>query len=142
MSAAASIPRSISNLLLLGAFALVALILAVGAPTAGAGTRAPEVEFVRLNGYPAPGTPPAYNKVGVLKVGREHARNVLILNPGTSASAAYFAPLAKTIAQRAKRWQVWAVERRENLLEDHSVADRVRAGGPRRACCSTTTSVT
>ena len=104
------------------------LILAVGAdrrgrhPCTGGRVRAAE----RL---PRAWNAPAYNKVGVLKVGREHARNVLILNPGTSASAAYFAPLAKTIAQRAKRWQVWAVERRENLLEDHSVADRVRAEG-------------
>jgi len=66
--------------------------------------------------------------VGVLKVGPKHAKNVLILNPGTSASSAYFAPLAKTIVERAKGWQVWAIERRENLLEDHSVLDRAKAG--------------
>ena len=41
---------------------------------------------------------------------------MLVLNPGTSASAAYFAPLAKAIVARAPGWQVWAVERRENLL--------------------------
>ena len=51
-----------------------------------------------------------------------------MLNPGTSASAAYFAPLARSVVAKAKGWQVWAVERRENLLEDQSVADRAKAG--------------
>jgi pimeloyl-ACP methyl ester carboxylesterase len=99
---------------------LVCAVLA--APAAGA------VRFQRLDGFRAPGTPDRLNKVGVLKVGPSTAPNVLILNPGTSASAAYFAPLAKTVAKRAKGWQVWAVERRENLLEDHSIANRVKAG--------------
>ena len=88
---------------------------------------ASDVRFQRLDGFRAPGTPDRLNKVGVLKVGPRKAPNVLILNPGTSASAAYFAPLAKTLVKRAKGWQVWAVERRENLLEDHSAADRVKA---------------
>ena len=48
--------------------------------------------------------------------------------PGTSASAAYFEPLAKTITAKNPGWQVWSVERRENLLEDHSVADAAKAG--------------
>ena len=48
--------------------------------------------------------------------------------PGTSASAAYFEPLAKTITAKNPDWQVWSVERRENLLEDHSVADAAKAG--------------
>jgi hypothetical protein len=85
-------------------------------------------DFARLDGFAARGTPDRLNKVGVLKFGAERARNVLVLSPGTSASAAYFAPLAKTIVRRAKGWQVWAVERRENLLEDHSVADLVKRG--------------
>jgi pimeloyl-ACP methyl ester carboxylesterase len=84
--------------------------------------------FERLAGFKAPGTPAKYNKVGVLKVGPKTARNVLILNPGTSASAAYFAPLARTVVKQAKGWQVWAVERRENMLEDHSVLNRLKQG--------------
>src|SRR5215208_5358265 len=78
------------------------------------------VSFKRIAGYASPGTPAKYNKVGILKIGSKKAKNVLVLNPGTSASAAYFAPLAKDVVRRAKGWQVWAVERRENLLEDHS----------------------
>jgi hypothetical protein len=86
------------------------------------------VSFKRIAGYRSPGTPAKYNKVGILKIGSKKARNVLVLNPGTSASASYFAPLAKDVVRRAKGWQVWAVERRENLLEDHSVFNRAKAG--------------
>jgi pimeloyl-ACP methyl ester carboxylesterase len=110
-----------------GRVALVAAAvgLAFGAlpPTATSAVR-----FERLDGFAAPGTPDEFNKVGVLKIGPRRARNILILNPGTSASASYFAPLAKDVAREAKGWQVWAVERRENLLEDHSVLDRAKSG--------------
>ena len=34
----------------------------------------------------------------------------------------------RTWSRRAKGWQVWAVERRENLLEDHSVFNKAKAG--------------
>ena len=73
-----------------------------------------------MKGYAAPGTPAKYNKVGVIKVGSRHARNVLVLEPGTSAGGGYFVPLAQWIVSRAPGWQVWSVERRENLLEDQS----------------------
>jgi pimeloyl-ACP methyl ester carboxylesterase len=86
------------------------------------------VEFERLDGFNEPGTPDNLDRVGILKVGPERARNVLVLNPGTSASAAYFRPMAEWVTEQAKGWQVWAVERRENLLEDHSLFDRQKAG--------------
>ena len=86
------------------------------------------VRFRRLHAFHAPGTPVRLDKVGVLEIGPRSARNVLVLSPGTSASAAYFAPLAKTVVSQAKGWQVWAVERRENQLEDHSVLDRAKHG--------------
>src|SRR5664280_1157826 len=65
-----------------------------------------------MDGFPAPGTPPQYNKVGILKVGPSSAKNVLVLEPGTSAGSAYFVPLAKWIVSRTNGWQVWSVERR------------------------------
>ena len=106
--------------------ALVAsLALLAAAPPAPA---APSVRYTRIQGHAAPGTPAKYNRVGILEVGPRRARNVLVLNPGTSASAAYFRPLAESIVARAKGWQVWAVERRENLLEDHTMLDRAKAG--------------
>src|SRR5690349_3274468 len=105
------------------------LLLAAVAVTLAPAWAAPSrVRFVQLDGYPAPGTPPELNKVGVLQIGRRSARNILVLNPGTSASAAYFAPLAKTIVGLTHGWQVWAVERRENLLEDHSMLDAAKHG--------------
>jgi pimeloyl-ACP methyl ester carboxylesterase len=107
----------------LAAAAAAALTLGAFAPSAMADTR-----FERIAGFAAPGTPAKFNRVGVLKVGPARAKNVLVLNPGTSASAAYFAPLAKDIVRRAKGWQIWAVERRENLLEDHSVINQFKAG--------------
>ena len=107
------------------ALAISAILLAVATAARAASS---EPRFERLDGFAAPGTPADFNKVGVLQIGSKKARNVLILNPGTSASAAYFAPLAKTIVAKARGWQVWAVERRENLLEDHSVLDRAKQG--------------
>src|SRR4051794_16683602 len=101
------------------------LLLAAVAPSASA---AVPVRFERLAGFHAPGTPAQLNQVGVLQIGPRNARNILVLSPGTSAGAAYFAPLAKSLVQRARGWQVWAVERRENLLEDHSVLDGAKQG--------------
>ena len=108
-----------------------ALVMAVGFLVALAARPAlsdVDVRFERLDGFAAPGTPAELNKVGVLEIGPKRAQNILVLNPGTSASAAYFAPLAKTVVEKAKGWQVWAVERRENLLEDHSVLDQAKDG--------------
>jgi hypothetical protein len=103
----------------------VAVCLAILAPSA---TAAVKVRFERIQGFDARATPARYDKVGVLEVGPRSAPNILILNPGTSASAAYFAPLAKTVVGKTRGWQVWAVERRENLLEDHSVLNRAKRG--------------
>ncbi len=109
------------------ALAAVGAALAFAAVAPAAPAKVP-VSFERLTGFDAPGTPSKYDKVGVLKIGPKHARNVLVLNPGTSASASYFVPVAKDIVTRAEGWQVWAVERRENLLEDHSMFNRAKAG--------------
>jgi pimeloyl-ACP methyl ester carboxylesterase len=85
------------------------------------------VSFTRIAGFASPGTPAKYNKVGILKTGAKTAKNIIVLNPGTSASAAYFQPLAQDIVAKRPDWQVWAVERRENLLEDHSRLDQAKA---------------
>jgi pimeloyl-ACP methyl ester carboxylesterase len=108
----------------------VALAVAVTAclAAAPAGSAKISVRFQRIAGFHSPGTPAKYNRVGILKTGSPKAKNVLVLNPGTSASAAYFEPLAKAIVTRARGWQVWAVERRENLLEDQSVLDKAKEG--------------
>jgi pimeloyl-ACP methyl ester carboxylesterase len=91
---------------------------------------------------PAPGTPEPFapprtlrlpthidlNQVGVIKVGPKTAKNVLVLEPGTSAGGGYFVPFAKSLVERVKGWQVWSVERRENLLEDQSMLHKAKLG--------------
>jgi pimeloyl-ACP methyl ester carboxylesterase len=107
----------------------VAALLASSTPAIGAKQSAGvDVRVRRLDGFSAPGTPAKYNKVGVIETGPSDAKNILVLVPGTSASAAYFEPLAKDIVRKAKGWQVWAIERRENLLEDHSVLNQAKKG--------------
>src|SRR6201995_1781658 len=81
-----------------------------------------------MGGARAPGTPTRYDRVGVLRIGPRSAPNVLVLEPGTSAGSAYFAPLARWVVSRDPGWQVWSVERRENLLEDQSVLRRAKRG--------------
>ncbi len=80
-----------------------------------------------VKGASAPG-PAKYDRVRVIEQGPRHARNVLVLVPGTSGGAAYFHPVAADIVKRLKGWRVWSVDRRENLLEDHSVLDKALAG--------------
>ena len=81
-----------------------------------------------MEGFAAPSTPARYDMVGVIKVGSSTAKNVLVLEPGTSEGSAYFVPLAKWIVSRDSGWQVWAVERRQNLLEDQSELNRFKDG--------------
>jgi pimeloyl-ACP methyl ester carboxylesterase len=81
-----------------------------------------------IDGAHPQGTPTDLDKVGMLKFGPSQARNVLVLNPGTSASSSYFAPLARTVVRQLNGWQVWAVERRENLLEDQSMLNKFKRG--------------
>jgi pimeloyl-ACP methyl ester carboxylesterase len=103
-----------------------ALVLICLALPASAAARPLSVTWLR--GFAAPGTPAKYNKVGVIKVGSAKAKNVLVFEPGTSAGSAYFVPLAKWIISKAPDWQVWSVERRQNLLEDQSLVNFSKQG--------------
>jgi pimeloyl-ACP methyl ester carboxylesterase len=122
-------PKSRRSVLLLAAM-IVSLAASVApvTPPVAASPPDPQVRFKRLEGFAAPGTPLQFNKVGVIETGSNRAKNILILVPGTSASAAYFEPLAKDIVNRTSGWQVWSVERRENLLEDQSMLDLAKQG--------------
>ncbi len=116
---------------------LLASLLAALAPAAGA----VRIKRLWLPAFHAPKTPETFitprgshlahelklNRVGVIEVGPVTARNVLVLEPGTSAAAAYFVPFAKSLVERVHGWQVWSVERRENLLEDQSQLDAAKS---------------
>ena len=97
------------------------------APSTTAAPAAP-LGVTWMAGFTAPGTPAMYDKVGVIKVGPASAKNVLVLEPGTSGGSAYFVPLAEWIVSTVSGWQVWSVERRENLLEDQSVLNSFKQG--------------
>jgi pimeloyl-ACP methyl ester carboxylesterase len=98
-----------------------------GSPARGLEQSRVPIRVVTMRGSDGPG-PSRYNRVRVVEVGRRQARHVLVLVPGTSAGAGYFVPVAEDIVAALHGWQVWAVDRRENLLEDHSVLDRARGG--------------
>jgi pimeloyl-ACP methyl ester carboxylesterase len=72
----------------------------------------------------------ALDKIAIIKIKPKHgnAPNVLVLEPGTSAAAAYFVPFAKSLVEATPGWQVWAVERRENFLEDQNELTKYKFG--------------
>ena len=115
--------RSLVAAMVLGSMVAVA---SIGVSSAGASTKPLGVTWMRS--FAAPGTPTKYDKVGVIKVGSASAKNVLVLEPGTSAAGAYFVPLAEWIVAKTKGWQVWAVVRRESLLEDQSELNLFKEG--------------
>lgn len=108
----------------IAAAALGALLMSLA--VAGTSDAAPRV--VTLNGFKAPGTPAQYNKVKVVKQGSPQGKKILVLVPGTSAGATNFGPLASALVKQLKGWQVWSIERRENLLEDHSALQKYLKG--------------
>jgi len=119
-----------------------AVAIACGAFAVGASASAIKIHRMFMPAPPAPGTPEPFapprtlrlpqridlNSVGVVKVGPTNAKNVLVLEPGTSAGAGYFVPFAKSLTERLPGWQVWSVERRENLLEDQSMLHLAKTG--------------
>jgi pimeloyl-ACP methyl ester carboxylesterase len=108
--------------------ACLALAAGTASGSLGKAASAPALKVTWMPGFAAPGTPARYDKVGVIKVGPASARNVLVLEPGTSAAASYFVPLAKWIVATTRGWQVWSVERRENLLDDQSELNLAKEG--------------
>lgn len=109
---------------------LIALVVALASATiALTATAQAALKVTWMPGVSSPGTPARLDRVGVIKVGPAHARNVLVIEPGTSAGGAYFVPLARWIVSKPPNWQVWSVERRENLLEDQSELNLAKRGG-------------
>jgi hypothetical protein len=113
------------------ALALATVALASVALCASASAEGVRVRRAWYPGFVVPEAPERLNKVGVIKVQPMHAKNaknVLVLEPGTSAGAGYFVPLAKSVVESTPGWQVWSVERRENRLEDQTRLNRAKRG--------------
>src|ERR1700722_10524068 len=121
---------------------VLAAMVACGVASSGAGAASKiVVHRMWMDAPAAPGTPTDFNlkgshlrrnlnlnQVGVIKEGRKSAKNVMVIEPGTSAGAAYFVPFAKSLVERLVDWQVWTVERRENLLEDQTELNKAKRG--------------
>src|SRR6476469_5394996 len=107
------VPMTGKSRALLLAFLAAAAAVVLAAPAGAA------VKFVRITGVDAPG-PAKYDRVGILKQGDPKADHILVMVPGTSGGAADFRLVAANIVRELPDWQVWSVERRENLLEDQS----------------------
>jgi pimeloyl-ACP methyl ester carboxylesterase len=82
---------------------------------------------VAIKGAPAPG-PAKYDRVYVTKIGPASARKVLVLVPGTNGGAGDFTLVGHDLVQRVPGLQVWAMDRREQALEDTSVFRDALAG--------------
>jgi pimeloyl-ACP methyl ester carboxylesterase len=109
--------------------ALAALAVALGLATIASTARgAVPIRRTWLAGFAAPETPASLDRVGVIEIGAPTAKNVLVLEPGTSAGAAYFVPFARWLVERQPGWQVWSVERRENLLEGQAELSKFKKG--------------
>src|SRR5262245_14816274 len=76
----------------LAVIAAAAAMLTSAVFASAAGAEAVKVRKAVFTGFAAPETPEHLDKVGVIKVSpkKEAANNVLVLEPGTSAGAAYF----------------------------------------------------
>ncbi len=107
---------------------LLVAALAVGLAVPAAAGAAAE-PYVAIRGATGPG-PAKYNRVFVHKFGSSRATRVLVLVPGYLGGAGDFTQIARQLIARVPNLQVWALDRRENALEDASV---FRSGTPQQA---------
>ncbi|MBZ9714311.1 alpha/beta fold hydrolase [Deinococcus multiflagellatus] len=101
---------------------LLALLLtapALAAPTEAQLNAVPATRVV-MGGAVVPGTPANLNASITVRYGSAKPRAVLLLMPGFLGGAGSFDRLARQIVALNPTVAVWAVDRRSNLLEDHT----------------------
>jgi hypothetical protein len=123
---------------------LVALAACLPIPTTRLDVELPEPEYVlppeevrvdylSLPGYPEPHTPERYNRALYLRYyrGAQPAETIVVLVPGISGGATSLDVFARQLVASSEDLEVWAVDRRSNLLEDRSVfLESLRRGDP------------
>lgn len=111
----------------------VALFLVIAAATAAVAeppsADAAREPYVTVPGAVGPG-PAKYDRVFVHQFGSPRASRVLVLVPGYIGGAGDFTQIARQLIARVPNLQVWALDRRENALEDTSL---FRTGTPQQA---------
>ena len=109
---------------------LLIAVLASCAPSASPPHIAPNpalLETVRVEkrviaGFNEPHTPAEFNKAIYLRffsAEPSQPRAIVVLMPGIFGGATNFDRMARTIISQDKTLEVWAIDRRSNLLEDH-----------------------
>jgi hypothetical protein len=114
--------RAGARIVAIVAATLVAALLA----TASAGAAVPE-RVTTVATPPAAG-PAQYNQVTVHEFGAKSADHVLVLMAGTDGGAGDFTLDALWLVKHVPNLQVWAVDRREQALEDTSMFAEGLAG--------------
>jgi hypothetical protein len=111
---------------------LLVVLLAACAPSANpplvvrpnpADLEAVRVERQIIDGFNEPHTPAEFDKAIYLRFFSSETakpRAIVILMPGIFGGATNFDRMARTIISQDKTLEVWAIDRRSNLLEDHS----------------------
>lgn len=80
-----------------------------------------DTRLLILPGHPEPHTPPGLNQVRYLAYHHdEPVDTVVVLMPGIFGGATSFDQLARQLVATIPNLQVWAVDRRSNVLEDHT----------------------
>lgn len=109
---------------IVGAFASTVTVALLAAPAAPAAVS----ERVTTVATPSAPGPAQYNRVTVHEFGPKSADRVLVLIPGTDGGAGNFTPTGRWLAKKVPGLQVWAVDRRENVLEDTAMFEEGLAG--------------
>jgi hypothetical protein len=111
---------------------LLVVLLASCAPSANpqpvVSPNPTDLEAVRverhvIDGFNEPHTPAEFNKAIYLRFSSGETtkpRAIVVLMPGILGGATNFDRMARTIISQDKTLEVWAIDRRSNLLEDHS----------------------
>jgi pimeloyl-ACP methyl ester carboxylesterase len=76
---------------------------------------------------PGPG-PETFDHVDVHQMGPKKADRVLVLMPGTQGGAGDFTLVAQDLIEQVDGLQVWAIDRRSQVLEDTSMFERALVG--------------
>lgn len=81
-----------------------------------------QTEYIHLPGFPEPSTPSEFNQTMYTRYFvAEEADTILVLMPGIFGGASSFDLLARQLVAALPNTEVWAVDRRANLLEDRSL---------------------
>ncbi|HEX8120583.1 MAG TPA: hypothetical protein VF549_04875 [Solirubrobacteraceae bacterium] len=82
-----------------------------------------DAAVTRIGGVDAAG-PAKYDFSYVTKIGPSSAKTVLVLEPGYSGGAGDFTFVGRDLVKRVPGLQVWAVDRRSQVLEDTSMLEK------------------